>query len=78
MFLGGNVEDLGHIDGIDQWKSLTETSKRMRSMMLINIDETRGEEALVFNQWKVVKSKHFFLIKNRKHSNIVYIIHSII
>lgn len=32
----------------------------MRSMMLINIDETRGEKALVFNQWKVVKSKHSF------------------
>ncbi|VVC41236.1 Alkaline-phosphatase-like, core domain,Alkaline phosphatase-like, alpha/beta/alpha,Sulfatase, N- [Cinara cedri] len=53
---GGNFEDLGQIDGIDQWKSLTETSKHMRSIILINIDEIRGEEALIFNQWKAVKS----------------------
>jgi len=50
---------LGQIDGIDQWESLTETSKRMRTMALINIDETSGEEALILNHWKVVKSKCF-------------------
>jgi len=60
LFLGGDFDDLGKIDGVDQWKSLIETSKRMRSMILINIDETRGEEALIFNQWKVVKSKKSF------------------
>lgn len=59
LFLGGNFEDLGKIDGVDQWKSLTDSSKQVRSKILINIDETRGEEALIFNQWKVVKSKFF-------------------
>jgi len=54
--LGGNFENLGQIDGVDQWKSLTETSKQKRSMILININEKSGEEALIFNQWKVVKS----------------------
>lgn len=54
--LGGNFEDLGQIDGVDQWDSLTDTSKHTRTMVLINIDETRGEEALIFNQWKIVKS----------------------
>jgi len=53
---------LGEIDGVDQWESLTETSKHMRSMVLINIDETRGEEALIFNHWKVVKSKVFLFL----------------
>lgn len=62
MFLGGNYEDLGQIDGIDQWESLTDTSKKMRSIILANIDETRGEEALIFNQWKVVKSKIFLFL----------------
>lgn len=57
MFSGGDFEDLGKIDGIDQWKSLTETSKNLRSTILVNIDEQRGEEALIFNQWKIVKSK---------------------
>jgi len=60
--LGGDFEDLGQIDGVDQWESLTETSKRMRSMVLINIDETSGEEALIFNHWKVVKSKGFLFL----------------
>lgn len=59
LFLGGNFEDLGKIDGIDQWKSLTDTLKQVRSKVLINIDETSGEEALIFNQWKVVKSKKY-------------------
>ncbi|XP_050430569.1 arylsulfatase B-like isoform X2 [Adelges cooleyi] len=53
---GGDFIDLGQIDGIDQWNSLTESSKIMRSIALVNIDETRGEEALIFNQWKIVKS----------------------
>lgn len=53
--------DLGQIDGIDQWKSLIETSKPMRSIILINIDEIRGEEALILDQWKVVKSNEFYL-----------------
>ena len=60
--LGGDFEDLGRIDGVDQWESLTETSKRTRSMVLINIDETSGEEALIFNHWKVVKSKVFLFL----------------
>lgn len=53
---GGNFEDLGKIDGVDQWKSLTDTLEQARSNVLINIDEKSGEEALIFNQWKVVKS----------------------
>lgn len=61
LFSGGDFEDLGQIDGIDQWKSLIETSKPMRSIILINIDEIRGEEALILDQWKVVKSNEFYL-----------------
>ncbi|XP_025421961.1 arylsulfatase B-like isoform X2 [Sipha flava] len=53
---GGNVEDLGQIDGVNQWTSLTNTSEQMRSKILININEKIGEEALIFKQWKVVKS----------------------
>lgn len=63
MFLGGNIKNLGRIDGVDQWNSFTNTSKQIRSTVLINIDETIGEEALILNQWKVVKSKMTFVIK---------------
>jgi hypothetical protein len=51
---------LGQIDGVNQWTSLTNTSEQMRSKILININEKIGEEALIFKQWKVVKSIHFF------------------
>jgi len=53
------LKDLGKIDGVDQWKSLTDTLEQVRSKVLINIDEKSGEEALIFNQWKVVKSKNY-------------------
>ncbi|XP_025194249.1 arylsulfatase B-like isoform X2 [Melanaphis sacchari] len=66
---GGNFENLGNIDGVDQWKSLTDTSEQIRSKVLINIDETRGEEAIIFNQWKVVKSNRTSdLVINFKYS----------
>lgn len=57
LVLGGNVENLGKIDGVDQWTSLINMLEPVRSTVLINIDERRGEEALIFDRWKVVKSK---------------------
>lgn len=69
LVLGGNVENLGQIDGVDQWMSLINTLKPIRSTILINIDETRGEEALIFDRWKVVKSKMISM----DHRNILYI-----
>jgi len=56
VFSGGNVDNLGKIDGVDQWRSLTNTLTPIRLTLLVNIDEKSGEEALIFNQWKVVKS----------------------
>ncbi|VVC28693.1 Alkaline-phosphatase-like, core domain,Alkaline phosphatase-like, alpha/beta/alpha,Sulfatase, N- [Cinara cedri] len=53
---GGNLENLDSVDGINQWTSITDNLKQMRTSILINIDEVRGEKALIFNQWKVVKS----------------------
>lgn len=67
---------MGQIDGIDQWKSLIETSKRMRSIILINIDEKRGEEALILDQWKVVKSKKFYL--SNQNSGVAYVTAAVI
>lgn len=56
VFSGGNVDNLGKIDGVDQWRSLTNTLTPIRLTLLVNIDEKSGEEAFIFNQWKVVKS----------------------
>lgn len=58
FILGGNVHDLGTIDGFNQWTNFIDASTRpIRTIILVNIDEIRGEEALILNEWKIVKSK---------------------
>ena len=37
---GGDVKDLGAIDGIDQWKSLAKSLPSKRTEMLYNIEDT--------------------------------------
>lgn len=58
LFSGGNFYDLGTIDGFNQWSNFIDDSTRpIRTIILVNIDEIRGEEALILNEWKIVKSK---------------------
>lgn len=53
---GGNTSDLGNIDGINQWPYLTDiTTKPPRKEILINIDEVKGEHAIIDGNWKVIK-----------------------
>lgn len=44
----------------------------MRSIVLINIDEIREEEALIFNQWKIVKSKYLLFVNSSKVYNVIF------
>lgn len=53
---GGNVSQLGHIDGINQWDYLTKSQvKSPRKEILLNIDEVKGEEAMIMGNWKLIK-----------------------
>ncbi|KAL6953788.1 N-acetylgalactosamine-4-sulfatase, partial [Sarracenia purpurea var. burkii] len=55
---GGNVSQLGHIDGVNQWDHLTKPNvKSPRKEILLNIDEVKGEEAIISGNWKFIKSK---------------------
>lgn len=45
--LGGNVNNLGQIDGVNQWNSLINNGKSGRSSLLINIDEVQHSAGLI-------------------------------
>ncbi|KAF2898700.1 hypothetical protein ILUMI_07475 [Ignelater luminosus] len=44
---GGDVEDLGKVDGVNHWPVLTETETSKRSTLLINIDEVYNSSAII-------------------------------
>nr|CAD7398174.1 unnamed protein product [Timema poppensis] len=51
----GNVSDLGDVDGVDQWPNLAgNPGDSPRSELLLNIDSSRGMEALISGEWKLV------------------------
>ncbi|XP_058803438.1 uncharacterized protein LOC131671204 [Phymastichus coffea] len=53
---GGQVGDLGEIDGMDQWEALTQASfAPARHNVLVNIDEMRNWEAAIIGRHKLVK-----------------------
>lgn len=54
---GGNVQDLGDIDGISLWESLTDGSALPRKEILHNIDAITYNEAITIGDWKYVNGK---------------------
>lgn len=52
---GGDLRDLGEIDGIDQWRMLSEGYPRTRDRLLLNIDEVSRTEGAIFKQYKLIR-----------------------
>lgn len=52
---GGKIEDLGEIDGVDQWETLKNGKPSPRKNMLVNIDEMRGWESAIMGEYKLIK-----------------------
>jgi arylsulfatase A-like enzyme len=52
---GGDLRDLGEIDGLDQWSMLSEGHPRIREEMLLNIDEISKTEGAIYKQYKLVR-----------------------
>ena len=52
---GGNVSDLGVIDGIDQWKMLTSNGTQIRNELLHNIDPDSHFSAIRVGDYKLVQ-----------------------
>jgi len=52
---GGDLRDLGEIDGVDQWCMLSEGRPRTREQILLNINEVSKTEGAIYRQYKLVR-----------------------
>ncbi|XP_020289212.1 arylsulfatase B-like isoform X3 [Pseudomyrmex gracilis] len=52
---GGDLRDLGTIDGVNQWNMLSEAGKSTRDKLLLNIDEVTKTEGAIYKQFKLVR-----------------------
>ncbi|XP_054166666.1 arylsulfatase B-like [Oppia nitens] len=57
--IGGNVQDLGPIDGIDMWNVLNNNLKSPRKHVLHNIDPLWNVWALRYNNYKLISGSVF-------------------
>lgn len=59
---GGDVSNLGPIDGIDVWDALSKDLITNRTEILHNIDDIWGNAALTIGNYKMLKGMRSFLI----------------
>ncbi|CAL8131486.1 unnamed protein product [Orchesella dallaii] len=52
---GGNVTNLGQIDGVSLWNTLTKGEPSPRHELLYNIDDVYNNSAVRFESWKLVQ-----------------------
>ncbi|XP_053989700.1 arylsulfatase I-like, partial [Hylaeus volcanicus] len=52
---GGDLRDLGRIDGVDQWHVLSEGKGRGRDKLLLNIDEFFKTEGAIYSRFKLLR-----------------------
>ncbi|XP_012262238.2 arylsulfatase B-like [Athalia rosae] len=55
---GGNLRDLGDLDGVNQWPALSEGRAGTRHTMLLNIDEVSGTEAAIQGRFKLLRGSY--------------------
>lgn len=53
-FIGGNLNDLGRIDGVNLWKALIDDLPSPRTYLLNNLDQVYGTSAFRIGDLKVV------------------------
>lgn len=51
---GGDIHDLGVVDGFDMWETLSNATESPRKEILHNIDPMSGYSALRFGDWKLI------------------------
>ncbi|KAL6419849.1 hypothetical protein ACFW04_011150 [Cataglyphis niger] len=52
---GGDVRDLGEIDGVNQWCMLNDSFPSARDRLLLNIDEVSKTEGAIYKQFKLIR-----------------------
>ena len=57
---GGDLRDLGSIDGVNQWDVLSIGTGNVRDRLLLNIDEVTKTEAAIFQRFKLVRGNNFY------------------
>jgi hypothetical protein len=71
-FKGGDVRELGKIDGMSQWKAWKKEGPPARDQFLYNIDDSYNNSAVRIGPWKVIQgmwkstnvfdaTNHFFI-----------------
>ncbi|XP_008547369.1 arylsulfatase B [Microplitis demolitor] len=55
---GGNVADLGEIDGVDHWPHLSQGKDIPRESLLLNIDEVSKTEGAIKRRFKLVRGAY--------------------
>lgn len=61
---GGDLRDLGEIDGIDQWRVLSEGYGRGRDKLLLNIDEVLKTEGAIYSRFKLLRGNLLLISSN--------------
>ncbi|XP_014214481.1 arylsulfatase B-like [Copidosoma floridanum] len=56
---GGDLRDLGQIDGVNQWDVLSIGTGHVRDRLLLNIDEVTRTEAAIYQRFKFVRGSLF-------------------
>ena len=54
VLLGGDIDQLGEIDGINQWESLVNDKKGPRTETVLNIDQQSQTAAYWKDGWKLI------------------------
>ncbi|XP_016912326.1 arylsulfatase B-like isoform X3 [Apis cerana] len=57
---GGDLKDLGEIDGIDQWRVLSEGQGHGREKLLLNIDEVMKTEGAIYSRFKLLRGNGYY------------------
>ncbi|XP_032679721.1 arylsulfatase B-like [Odontomachus brunneus] len=52
---GGDLKDLGEIDGLDQWRMLSDDYPEIRQKLLLNIDEVSKTEGAIYKSFKLLR-----------------------
>lgn len=55
---GGNSSDLNQLDGIDQWAAIKKIKIGKRKSILVDIQETKNNEAAIVRHYKLIKGMY--------------------
>lgn len=61
---GGNVNELGVIDGINQWSNIKKEKNGQRKSLLVNINPEENLESAIIGQYKILKGIYINYIIN--------------